>query len=145
MVIQEESDDGEQPVDSVAGAAYQTNMTSVDGMARDAKGNLKFNKNTKRGRATEEDNDVDMLADVMPREAPRKKVKTKQPIERLGTEFRAKVSVITCRRSLIAESLDLNTHRKPEVISNELARRILTVTCPCRKPPNVADLVPRCP
>ncbi len=94
MVIEEDSDEGEQPVDRVAGAAYQTNMTSVDGVVRDAKGHLKFNKNTKRGRATEEDNDVDMLADVMPVDPPRKKVKTKKPIERLGSEFKAKVRLL---------------------------------------------------
>jgi ribosomal RNA-processing protein 12 len=60
-------------------------------MVRDAKGHLKFNKNTKRGRATEGENEVDMLAEVLDAEVPRKKAKTKKPIERLGTEFRAKV------------------------------------------------------
>lgn len=90
MVIDEDSDDEAAPGDAVAGSAYQTAVTSVDGMVRDARGRIKFNKNTKRGRAVEDDNDVDMLEGIM--DDDRKKKKAKKMPERIGEEFRAKVS-----------------------------------------------------
>jgi hypothetical protein len=59
MIVQE-SDDDEQhghanAADASAGAgnAFMTAQRGVDGASRDAKGNLKFNKNTKRAREME--------------------------------------------------------------------------------------------
>ncbi len=107
MVIEDGEDEEAQPVDHLAGSAYQSVMTSVDGAVRDARGNLKFNKNTKRGRALEEDNDVDMLADVPEATIPRKKPKTAKPIERLGGEFRSKVRPL---RGAALSGTHMSTH-----------------------------------
>lgn len=94
MVIDEADSEAEPEKpsagDMVAGSAYQTAMTSVDGMRRDDKGRLKFNKNTKRGRALEVENDTDVLQDIMAEEPPKKK-KAKKEVEKLGGEFRSKV------------------------------------------------------
>jgi hypothetical protein len=97
MVIDDSDSEPEQQkqpsaADRVAGSAYQTAMTSVDGMRRDDRGRLKFNKNTKRGRALEEENDTDMLQDIMAEE-PSKKKKAKKEVEKLGGEFRSKVCI----------------------------------------------------
>ena len=63
----------------------------VDGASRDARGNLKFNKNTKRNRM-EEDHLMEIDEPVRGG-APDKKKKREGP-KKLGEEFRAKVSFI---------------------------------------------------
>lgn len=100
MVIEESDDDdepaGEAPsmADRLAGSAYQAARTGVDGMVRDARGRVKFNKNTKRGRATEAENDVDAdmpdLDELMGEDASRKKPKTAKKAEKLGSEYRSR-------------------------------------------------------
>lgn len=95
MII-EESEDEEAPAaapsteDRLAGSAYQVARTAVDGMVRDARGNVKFNKNTKRGRALEQENDVDMLEGIMDDDSSRKKPKSGKKAEKLGSEYRSK-------------------------------------------------------
>ena len=94
MIIDEDGSDAEGAApstgDLLAGSAYQTAMTSVDGMSRDARGRLKLNKANKRGRALEAENDVDMLEGIMDDDGDRRK-KTKRVAEKLGSEFRSKV------------------------------------------------------
>lgn len=104
MVIDDSESETEQQkqpsvADRLAGSAYQTALTSVDGMRRDDKGRLKFNKNTKRGRALEEEMDTDMLQDIMAEE-PSKKKKAKKEVEKLGGEFRSKVCGRICKTRL---------------------------------------------
>ena len=94
MIIDEDGSEAEGPTtnDILAGSAYQTALTSVDGMSRDARGRLKLNKANKRGRAIEAENDVDMLEGIMDDDKDRKK-KAKRTPEKLGSEFRSKVSM----------------------------------------------------
>lgn len=70
----------------------------VDGAGRDAKGNLRYNKNTKRSRAQEEGLGMD-LDEVMgekkmskDKDGGKKEKKRSKVVGRLGDEFRAKVS-----------------------------------------------------
>jgi ribosomal RNA-processing protein 12 len=73
-----------------AGDAYLSNQMQVGGAVRDAKGNLKFNKNTKRGREVEKEYEDTYSGGVLEKE----EVKRKKPKEvtKLGEEFRSKVS-----------------------------------------------------
>lgn len=64
----------------------------VDGASRDARGNLRFNKNTKRSRM-EEDELMEIEEPVRASAAPEKKKKKDAP-KKLGEEFRAKVSLV---------------------------------------------------
>jgi len=97
MIIDEDGSDQEPSAgDVLAGSAYQTAITSVDGMSRDARGRLKLNKSNKRGRALEAENDVDMLEGIMDDDKDRKK-KAKRVPEKLGSEFRSKVGRLFIR------------------------------------------------
>jgi hypothetical protein len=62
----------------------------VGGAVRDAKGNLKFNKNTKRGREVEKEYEDTYSGGVLEKEEVIKK--KKREVTKLGEEFRSKVS-----------------------------------------------------
>lgn len=141
MVIDESESEAEQQEkpsagDMVAGSAYQTAMTSVDGMRRDDKGRLKFNKNTKRGRALEVENDTDVLQDIMAEEPPKKK-KAKKEVEKLGGEFRSKVCLVP-RISCITvlTFLCLRIISVLEEMSSERGKPIHSVMCLCPRQPS---------
>jgi ribosomal RNA-processing protein 12 len=94
MIVQE-SDDDEQhghanTADASAGAgnAFMTAQRGVDGASRDAKGNLKFNKNTKRAREMEREDEAMDLDELI---GDKKEKKKKREVVRLGSEFKAKV------------------------------------------------------
>jgi hypothetical protein len=94
MIVQE-SDDDEQhahapSADASAGAgnAFMSAQRGVDGASRDAKGNLKFNKNTKRAREMEREDDAMDLDELI---GDKKEKKKKREVVRLGSEFKAKV------------------------------------------------------
>jgi hypothetical protein len=63
----------------------------VGGAVRDAKGNLKFNKNTKRGREVEKEYEDTYSGGVLEKEEVIKK--KKREVTKLGEEFRSKVSL----------------------------------------------------
>ncbi|BEI80482.1 hypothetical protein CcaverHIS002_0110110 [Cutaneotrichosporon cavernicola] len=70
------------------GTAYMAAMRSVDGATRDARGGLKFNKNTKRAREAEREDEAmmdldELIGDKKPKKAKKRAVK-------LGEEFRSK-------------------------------------------------------
>jgi ribosomal RNA-processing protein 12 len=96
-MIVEESDDEDashaKPSNDArnGGAAFVTAMTSTDGAIRDARGNLKFNKNTKRGREAEQEANDAMDLDELIGEKPKNKKKVKKEVVGLGEEFRSKV------------------------------------------------------
>ncbi|ORY31769.1 NUC173 domain-domain-containing protein [Naematelia encephala] len=88
LIIPADSDsEGQDEVDveaRLAASAFNAATRGVDGATRDARGNLRFNKNTKRTREDEREFGVDI-------DEPEKKVgKKKREIGRLGEEFRAK-------------------------------------------------------
>lgn len=94
MIVQE-SDDDEQhghtsTADASAGAgnAFMTAQRGVDGASRDAKGNLKFNKNTKRAREMEREDEAMDLDELI---GDKKQKKKKREVVSLGSEFKAKV------------------------------------------------------
>jgi hypothetical protein len=94
MIVQE-SDDDEQhghanAADASAGAgnAFMTAQRGVDGASRDAKGNLKFNKNTKRAREMEREDEAMDLDELI---GDKKQKKKKREVVSLGSEFKAKV------------------------------------------------------
>jgi hypothetical protein len=72
------------------GDAYLANQMQVGGAVRDAKGNLKFNKNTKRGREVEKEYEDTYSGGVLEKEEVIKK--KKREVTKLGEEFRSKVS-----------------------------------------------------
>lgn len=82
----------------MAGAAYHETLISVDGFTRDARGRVKFHKDTKKRRRDAEtdgqDNDVEM-ADLTSAPAAtvpagrNKKAKKSKPVK-VGQEFKAK-------------------------------------------------------
>lgn len=78
--------------DRLAGGAFMANQTAVDGGIRDARGGLKFTKNTKRAREAERENDV-MGMDLDEVMGEKKVQKKKKAVTSLGEEFRSKVSV----------------------------------------------------
>lgn len=86
----------------MAGDAFLANQTSTDGAHRDARGTLKFNKNTKRTRETEREYEETFGAGIIDqdKEVPKKK---KQQVGKLGEEFRSKV----CPGH---SNLDINRH-----------------------------------
>ncbi|KAL1408080.1 pre-rRNA processing protein [Vanrija albida] len=95
MVIEEsgDEDDGDDSMaaDRAAGAgnAFLSAMQGTDGATRDARGNLKFNKNTKRSRDEDREDeamDLDELIGDRPKKAPKKK----QQVQKLGEEFRSR-------------------------------------------------------
>lgn len=101
IMFNEDSDDdgdaagGDMPVDSTN--AYLEAIRGEDGFRRDARGNVKLNKSTKRTRARLEEDELvedvkDRLADLgvaKPGQARAKKAK-KAGKEAIGQEFRAK-------------------------------------------------------
>jgi len=64
---------------------------AVGGAVRDAKGTLKFNKNTKRGREVEKEYEDTYSGGVLDKEEVVKK--KKKEVTKLGEEFRSKVSL----------------------------------------------------
>lgn len=94
LVIDEPTSDqagtGPSETERMAGDAFLANQTSTDGATRDARGALKFNKNTKRARETEREYEETFGAGIIDqdKEAPKKK----KQVSKLGEEFRSKVS-----------------------------------------------------
>lgn len=102
LIIPDENDhsDGEAPSGqngskTLEGGAFVAAHRGVDGSTRDARGNLKFNKNTKRNRMDENEMDVDV---EMPSEAYTKDERRakeggggRKKAKKLGEEFKAKV------------------------------------------------------
>lgn len=87
---------------NVAGGAYRESITSVDGFTRRSNGRVKFNKDTKkRRRENEEMEDVEM-GDAELASGRNKKHKRK-PDQKLGHEFKAKVSYSKHCCEMIAE------------------------------------------
>ena len=83
------SSDAEAGGEDVAGTAYREQMTSADGFTRDARGRVKFNKDTKKRRrenVADEDVDMDREADSGVRERPAKR----RSDQGIGREFKAK-------------------------------------------------------
>ena len=75
----------------LGGAAYRESMVSVDGFTRDAKGHVKFNKDTKKGRRENEEADLDgdaVMAEPTA-ETTNRKTKRKNAVK-IGQEFKAK-------------------------------------------------------
>lgn len=72
-----------------AGGAYRESITSVDGFTRDAKGRVKFNKDTRKRRRenADEDGDVEMADDTVENSSKRNKRRSEV---KLGHEFKAK-------------------------------------------------------
>lgn len=135
MIIDEDGSDQEPSAgDVLAGSAYQTAITSVDGMSRDARGRLKLNKANKRGRAVEAENDVDMLEGIMDDDRDRKKKARRVP-EKLGTEFRSKVGLVNL--CLVRTVANRTCHSEREETSNPPVRMYLRIlTCRSGKPPS---------
>ena len=75
----------------MAGDAFLANQTSTDGATRDARGTLKFNKNTKRSRETEREYEETFGAGIIDQDDGKVKKKKKE-VTKLGEEFRSKVS-----------------------------------------------------
>ncbi|EJT97410.1 NUC173-domain-containing protein [Dacryopinax primogenitus] len=89
IVEDEEMVDATPTTEDVEGNAYRETLTSADGFTRGRRGEVKFNKNTKKRRAEEDmDGDVEMADADQP---PKKKTfeDRKQPTK-LGQEFRSK-------------------------------------------------------
>lgn len=92
LIVEDSEDETSTPADT--GNAYLSALTSTDGATRDAKGGLKFNKNTKRGREAEreaEAMELDELVGDKDRIREKLKKKAKKEVVRLGEEFRSKV------------------------------------------------------
>lgn len=99
MIIEDSDDEGaatsQADARAVSGGAFISAMTSTDGATRDAKGALKFNKNTKRAREAEKEAEameLDELVGDKDRIREKLKKKAKKEVIRLGEEFRSKVS-----------------------------------------------------
>lgn len=95
LVIESSDDEAaDDRQEDVVGTAYHESLTSVDGFTRGPRGQVKFNKDTKKRRreADERDQDVEM-ADPEAAQArpPKNKKKTDA---RLGQEFKAKASAL---------------------------------------------------
>ncbi|KAI6121709.1 armadillo-type protein [Pisolithus sp. B1] len=75
--------------DIAAGGAYKESITSADGFTRDAKGRVKFNKDTRKRRRenADEDGDVEMADDTVENSSKRNKRRSEV---KLGHEFKAK-------------------------------------------------------
>jgi len=76
---------------------------AVGGAVRDAKGNLKFNKNTKRGREIEKEYEDTYSGGVLEKEEVIKK--KKREVTKLGEEFRSKVSTVLFSHYLLGIKL----------------------------------------
>ncbi|WVQ84214.1 hypothetical protein IAT38_006365 [Cryptococcus sp. DSM 104549] len=92
LIIREDGDSaddapGPSAAERAAGSAFMAATHAVDGAHRDARGNLKFNKNTKRAR--EEERELGLADDG--EEGKRQKVKERRKMRKgLGEEFKAK-------------------------------------------------------
>lgn len=78
-------------MERMAGDAFIANQVSTDGATRDARGALKFNKNTKRSRETEREYEMTFGAGIIDQDDGKVKKKKKE-VTKLGEEFRSKVS-----------------------------------------------------
>ncbi|KZT59521.1 NUC173-domain-containing protein [Calocera cornea HHB12733] len=85
--------------EDVAGNAYLETMTSADGFTRGRRGEVRFNKNTKKRRAAEEeDGDIEMAdADGPPKK--KKPFEDRKRPAKLGQEFRSKSAKGDVRRA----------------------------------------------
>lgn len=81
---------GPTETERMAGDAYLSGQMQVGGAVRDAKGNLKFNKNTKRAREVEKEYEDTYSGGVLEKEEVVKK--KPKSVTKLGEEFRSKVS-----------------------------------------------------
>lgn len=100
MVIDDDdsAEENDEPVEEdVAGTAYREQMVSTDGFTRGPKGQVKFNKNTKKRRAEEDAMDIDM-EDQTP-SAPKQPKSKRQEVVKLGQEFKAKKAGGDVKRS----------------------------------------------
>jgi hypothetical protein len=82
---------GPSEIERMAGDAYLSGQMQVGGAVRDAKGNLKFNKNTKRAREVEKEYEDTYSGGVLEKEEVIKK--KPKSVTKLGEEFRSKVCV----------------------------------------------------
>ncbi|QRV82799.1 ribosomal RNA-processing protein 12 [Ceratobasidium sp. AG-Ba] len=93
MIVEESEDEDEgEGGEDVAGGAYREMITSTDGQTRDARGRVKFGKDTKKRRAAEQEGegeDVEMADGTAVTDGSRKK-KKKQAVVKVGGEFKAK-------------------------------------------------------
>ena len=101
MVVPDDAEPSGESDDGGAGAAFVSSGRGVDGQIRDARGGVKFSRNTKKAR--EEDMDMDddrpsrrngLAGNDSAAERARmvKEKRTKKMKAKLGEEFRAKVS-----------------------------------------------------
>ncbi|KZO92603.1 NUC173-domain-containing protein [Calocera viscosa TUFC12733] len=82
--------------EDVEGNAYRETITSADGFTRGRRGEVRFNKNTKKRRAAE-DEDIEMVdADEPPKKKP---FEDKKRPTKLGQEFRSKSAKGDVRRA----------------------------------------------
>lgn len=88
---QSSGNSGPSEVERMAGDAFLANQTSTDGATRDARGALKFNKNTKRSRETEREYEMTFGAGIIDQDDKDKVKKKKKEVTKLGEEFRSKV------------------------------------------------------
>ena len=89
---------GPTETERMAGDAYLSGQMQVGGAVRDAKGNLKFNKNTKRAREVEKEYEDTYSGGVLEKEEVVKK--KPKSVTKLGEEFRSKVSFLVLLLSL---------------------------------------------
>ena len=121
-------DDMNVNVGNGVGTAFVAAQSGADGASRDVKGNLRFNKNTKRVRAQEEAMGMD-LDEVMGDKDKStggefRKKKKSSVVGRLGEEFKAKVGR---PRRVIDDGADVN-FRERVGISRDSDRWILMLT-----------------
>lgn len=92
MIIEESGDEEEHgTARAVEGGAFMAAQRGTDGQSRDTRGNLRFNRNTKRAR-DEERMDVDGEEGTGAAEKLVDRRKKRQQMGKLGDEFKAKVS-----------------------------------------------------
>ncbi len=94
MIESSDDEEGPEQGEDVVGTAYHESLTSVDGFTRGPKGQVKFNKDTKKRRreADERDQDIEM-ADPEAMQAKPPKTRKKTDV-RPGQEFKAKVGIL---------------------------------------------------
>lgn len=123
LIITDDNSADEADPSASAGAAFMANVanTTADGTYRDSRGNLKFNRNTKRAREAE--GDILRGLDEEDAKKENKMRERKKMRKQLGEEFRAKVCFPPRLSALDADWLFLS---EPVVISN--AKEDLTHT-----------------
>ncbi|KAH7108388.1 NUC173-domain-containing protein [Auriculariales sp. MPI-PUGE-AT-0066] len=85
MVIDQGEEDADDAADDVAGTAYRELQKSADGFTRNSRGQLKFNKDTKKRRRENAEDGSDGEEG-----ARDKSSKAKRKVQKLGQEFKAK-------------------------------------------------------